>query len=274
LSAQSSLAKVYEFSADHVRRSGFDEQKAQQAYSGYVNYVDHFCQLANKKTLDVGCGNGWSSFLLSQKGAIVTGVDLHASSFEPPQQSQKLTYVQGSAVSLPFANAAFDVVTTHECLEHVEDPLQALNEFDRVLKPGGYVCIVGPNLLSLLQSVRGLTSYVWQVRPFSGLLFRQPGMLSHPHGNTIPEILVRLLIHSWWIAKLYLLRKPLIKTRKPDLVPPFHADNDACFYLNPLDLKYYFASKGYEIINFSGHNRPEWAAMIPSGTWFCARKKP
>lgn len=273
MSTPSSLARVYEFSADHVRRVGFDEQKAQEAYSAYVSYVDHFCHLRDKTTLDVGCGNGWSSFLLSQKGARVTGVDLHASSFEPKQVANKLQYVQGSAVSLPFANNTFDMVTTHECLEHVEDPLQALKEFDRVLKPDGLVCIVGPNLLSLLQSFRGLTHYVWQVRPLKGILFRLPGMPSHPHGNTLFEIIARLFVHSWWIAKLYVMRKPLLKKREPDLVPPFHADNDACYYLNPLDLKYYFSSRGYEIINFSGRNRPEWAAMLPSGTWFCARKK-
>jgi hypothetical protein len=155
----------------------------------------------------------------------------------------------------------------------VEDPLKALSEFDRVLRKGGSICIVGPNLLSLLQSLRGLTSYVWKVRPLHGILLRQPGMPFHPHGNTLPEILARFFVHAFWIFKLILFRQPLMKLRKPDLTPPFHADNDACYYLNPLDLKYYFSSRGYEIINISGRNRPEWLAMIPSGTWFCARKK-
>lgn len=272
MSAQESLAQVYEFSPDHVRRAGFDEVQAHEAYDAYVDYVDHFVKLAGKKTLDVGCGNGWSSFLLAQKNSEVTGVDLHTNSFEP-QKSEKLNYKKGSATQLPFADQSFDVITTHECLEHVEDPLKALAEFDRVLKSGGYVCIVGPNLLSLLQSVRGITSYVWKVRPLRGILFRQPGMPFHPHGNTLPEILVRFFTHAFWILQLLLFRKPLMKLRKPDLAPPFHADNDACYYLNPLDLKYYFSSRDYEIINVSGRNRPEWLAMVPSGTWFCARKK-
>lgn len=271
MSVQDSLARVYEFSSDHVRRAGFNEQQAHQAYDAYVDYVNHFAPLRGKKTLDVGCGNGWSAFLLSQKGAVVTGVDLHANSFEP-SLSSNLNYKQGSATQLPFANESFDIVTTHECLEHVESPLKALSEFDRVLKSGGYVCIVGPNLLSLLQSIRGMTSYVWKVRPLRGIFLRQPGMPLHPHGNTLPEIFTRFFVHAFWILRLLVFRRPLMKLRKPDLVPPFHADNDACYYLNPLDLKYYFALRGYEIINVSGRNRPEWLAMVPSGTWFCARK--
>ncbi|MBY0385982.1 class I SAM-dependent methyltransferase, partial [bacterium] len=248
MSSKDSLARVYEFSQDHVRRAGFNEAQAHQAYDAYVEYVNHFASLSGKKTLDVGCGNGWSAFLLSQKGAVVTGVDLHAGSFEPPV-SAKLNYKQGSATQLPFADKSFDIVTTHECLEHVENPLKALSEFDRVLKKGGYVCIVGPNLLSLLQSFRGLASYVWKVRPLRRILFRQPGMPFHPHGNTMPEIFTRLLVHTLWILRLFIFHKPIMKLRKPDLVPPFHADNDACYYLNPLDLKYYFALRGYEIIN-------------------------
>ncbi len=266
-----SLAQMYEHSSEHVRRSGFNEQKAQLAYSDYVDYVDHFCDLKNKTVLDVGCGNGWSTYLLSQKSASVTGVDLHADSFEPPK-SQNLTYRQGSGSQLPFSDVTFDVVTTHECLEHVENPLQALKEFDRVLKSGGCVCIVGPNLLSVLQSIRGLTKYVWKVRPLRGVLWRQASMPTHPHGNTLPEIVARFFVHSIWILKFLFSRKPLFKMRKPDLNPPFHADNDACYYLNPIDLKYYFESQGYKIINMSGKNRPAWLALLPSGTWFCARK--
>ncbi len=273
MSTQESLAQVYAISEDNVRRSGFDEARAKEAYSEYVEYVDHFAKLKDKKTLDVGCGNGWSSFLLAQKNALVTGVDLHAKSFEPTQQTQKLTYLQGSATALPFKDDSFDIVTTHECLEHVEDPQRALAEFDRVLKSNGYICIVGPNLLSLLQSYRGLTKYVWQVRPLKNIFIRTKGMPSHPHGNTIWEILSRLIIHIAWIVKLYALKKPLMQMRAPDFKPPFHADNDACYFLNPLDLKYYFEAKGYEIINHSGKNRPQWITMLPSGTWFCAKKR-
>jgi SAM-dependent methyltransferase len=265
------LAQIYEHSEEHVRRSGFSEEQARSAYSSYVDYVDYFCNLKNKSVLDVGCGNGWSSFLLSLKQANVTGVDLHPRSFEPPISSL-LRYQQGSATQLPYSDRSFDIVTTHECLEHIDSPIMAMNEFDRVLKSGGYVCIVGPNLLSLLQSIRGLTNYVWKVRPWSGIFWRQPDMPRHPHGNTLPEIIARLVVHSFWIVKLLILRKPLFQMRTPDLNPPFHADNDACYYLNPLDLKYYFKSKGYEIINTSGKNRPAWLALLPSGTWFCARK--
>lgn len=271
MSAASPLSKVYSESQEHVRRAGLDIEKAHMAYGAYVDYVDHFLPLTKKEMVDVGCGNGWSSYLLSRKGARVIGVDLHATAFEPTKNSQ-LNYQQGSATALPFANASVDVVGTHECLEHVDLPQKALAEFDRILKPGGMVFVVGPNLLSVLQSFRGLLIYVWKSRPIKNIFFRSPGMPSHPHGNTLPEIFVKLWVHLYWIAKLLVLRSPLFQMREPDLKPPFHADNDACYYLNPLDLKFYFESRGYEIVNFSGKNRPSSTALIASGTWFCARK--
>ncbi len=271
MSAAKSLSKVYSESQEHVRRAGLDIEKAHVAYGAYVNYVDGFTSLAQKVVVDVGCGNGWSSHLLSTKGACVTGVDLHAAAFEPTK-SPHLNYQQGSATALPFASASADIVATHECLEHVDSPQKALAEFDRVLKPGGMVFVVGPNLLSVLQSFRGLLIYVWKSRPVKNIFFRSQGMPSHPHGNTLPEIFVKLWVHLYWIAKLGLLRVPLFQMREPDLKPPFHADNDACYYLNPLDLKYYFESRGYEIVNYSGKNRPTSTALIASGTWFCARK--
>lgn len=265
------LEKLYTLSPDKVRRLGFDATTAKNSYIHYVRYLIHFADLKNKSVLDVGCGNGWSSYFLAEHAGKVTGLDLHSDNFEP-EQSENLSYKQSSATNIDFKDVSFDVVTTHECLEHVPNPVKALNEFDRVLKPGGYVFILGPNLYSLLQSARGLLMYVWTNRPLYTIFIRNSSMPRHPHGNTLPEVIYSAALNVIAILRLYIFRKPLFKLREPDLNPPFHADNDACYYLNPLDLKYFFEAKGYKIINVSGIDRPKHLAMVPSGTWFVAQK--
>lgn len=265
------LQTIYANSKESVRRLGFDSQMAENSYKHYVNFIKKQIDLTDKHILDVGCGNGWSSYLLAQHSQSVTGMDLHHSNFEPPQTDQ-LHYQQGSALELPFPNQSFDLVATHECLEHVPDPQKALSEFDRVLKPGGTICILGPNLFSVLQSIRGLFFYVWQQRPLRRIFIRDSQMPSHPHGNTLPEIFYNLFKNIFCALKIYFSHKPLFKMREPDTTPPFHADNDACYYLNPLDLKFYFESKNYQILAMTKLGQHQSLCMIPSGTWFIARK--
>jgi SAM-dependent methyltransferase len=48
---------------------------------------------------------------------------------------------------LPFADATFDVLFSHEVLEHVDDDRQCVNEMARVLKPGGRAVVFVPNRL-------------------------------------------------------------------------------------------------------------------------------
>jgi SAM-dependent methyltransferase len=66
------------------------------------------------------------------------GVDLSAGMVEQARAHQPgVEFMQASADALPFADATFDVVTARHMLYHVPDVASALQEFRRVLKPGG-----------------------------------------------------------------------------------------------------------------------------------------
>jgi len=54
-------------------------------------------------------------------------------------------FYQAALERLPFADAVFDFISSHEVIEHVEDPAMVPQEFSRVLKPGGVVAIATPN---------------------------------------------------------------------------------------------------------------------------------
>src|SRR5207244_2574644 len=54
-------------------------------------------------------------------------------------------FYQAALEALPFPDQSFDYLTSHEVIEHVEEPATALREFARVLRPGGICVIATPN---------------------------------------------------------------------------------------------------------------------------------
>lgn len=94
--------------------------------------------------LDVGTGTGRSISLLlkeAQPGRVV-GVDLSAGMLT--EAGKKLTdsrieLLQADATQLPFPNGTFDVVTSMWMLETLPDPLAAVRELLRVVRPEGIV---------------------------------------------------------------------------------------------------------------------------------------
>lgn len=94
--------------------------------------------------LDVGCGPGTVTVDLARRVAPGQAVGLDRSP-DVVAQAAALAREQGVAVdirvgdayALPFADASFDIVHAHQLLQHLSDPVRALAEMGRVLKPGG-----------------------------------------------------------------------------------------------------------------------------------------
>ncbi|MFB8791491.1 MAG: class I SAM-dependent methyltransferase [Potamolinea sp.] len=178
------LQEIYGQSTEVVRARGLSEEFAIEMYGKYIQFVNQSAPQTGS-LLDVGCGSGWSSYLLSKIGYQVVGIDLNAEAFECPT-TPNLNLVQGSALNLPFEDASFEIVATNQAIEHIPDPQKAITEMIRVLKPCGTLCFVGPNLLSLGHSFMAISKYVWQNSPVKNIFLRSPGMPKHPGGNTLP----------------------------------------------------------------------------------------
>jgi 2-polyprenyl-6-hydroxyphenyl methylase/3-demethylubiquinone-9 3-methyltransferase len=101
---------------------------------------NHGFMNSNTRVLDVGCGAGFLSNELALHQLNVTGVDLSEESIKVAQKfdsTKKVKYLAADAYHLPFADQSFDVLTAMDFLEHVDQPAKAIQEFSRVLKPGG-----------------------------------------------------------------------------------------------------------------------------------------
>jgi len=106
----------------------------------------HLGAVRGKTVLDVGCGTGLYSIRLSENGADVTAVDISSKMIEIARRKaqdrrQYIWYDQADMTKLPYENRTFDMVVSITALEFAPDPLLALMEMARVLRPGGKVVV-------------------------------------------------------------------------------------------------------------------------------------
>jgi malonyl-CoA O-methyltransferase len=98
--------------------------------------------LSGQRVLDIGCGTGYFSYLLAQRGAIVTAADLSANMLEQTKQrcgNSVYRYCQADAEALPFDNEKFDIVFSSLALQWCNDLSIPLKELQRVSKKNGKV---------------------------------------------------------------------------------------------------------------------------------------
>ena len=91
-----------------------------------------------------GCGVGMYLNHLGQFTDDILGLDIE---FERLQKAKTIApgVVNGAGEALPFPTGSFDLVLSHEVLEHVQDDQAAINEIIRTLKPGGRLVLFCPN---------------------------------------------------------------------------------------------------------------------------------
>jgi SAM-dependent methyltransferase len=97
------------------------------------------------RVLENGCGVGMYVEKLAGLGSRVTGLEYD---FERAAEARVRSdqIVNAAGESLPCPASTFDLILSHEVIEHVSDDRQAMMEMVHALKPGGRVVIFCPNL--------------------------------------------------------------------------------------------------------------------------------
>ncbi len=123
--------------------------KGEMWYEHWHRYHYVLPLVAGKKVLDVACGEGYGSALMSRSAAEVSGVDISAAAITHARalyaDHASVQYFEASCTQLPFDKASFDVVVSFETIEHIAEQVEFLDEIKRVLKPDGVLILSCPN---------------------------------------------------------------------------------------------------------------------------------
>jgi 2-polyprenyl-3-methyl-5-hydroxy-6-metoxy-1,4-benzoquinol methylase len=95
--------------------------------------------------LDVGCGTGRFLEFARSQGWDVTGLELCAEVGRETAARLNCTVHLSSVFDAELPKETFDVVTMFDCIEHLEDPVKALEICRQALKPGGVLVVTTPN---------------------------------------------------------------------------------------------------------------------------------
>jgi ubiquinone/menaquinone biosynthesis C-methylase UbiE len=97
--------------------------------------------------LDAGCGTGFLSFELAGRGHRVTGIDFAPAMLvearrKAAERGVSIRFEEGDAEQLPFAPGSFDLVVSRHVLWTLPHPEAAIDEWIRVLRPGGRLAVI------------------------------------------------------------------------------------------------------------------------------------
>lgn len=103
---------------------------------------------AGSRILEVAPGPGYLAIDIARRGAYrLTGLDISHSFVEIAGRKAReagvdIDFRQGNASAMPFAQNSFDLILCRAAFKNFSQPVAALNEMHRVLKPGGRALIV------------------------------------------------------------------------------------------------------------------------------------
>ncbi|HEY7850551.1 MAG TPA: class I SAM-dependent methyltransferase [Ktedonobacterales bacterium] len=131
--------------ADHLETFGAEGDMAHQSLLNPTIFALAGA-VAGKRTLDAGCGEGYLSRMLAQRGALVTGVEpaarLHALCIEHERRApQGIAYLQCDLVKLALPPQSFDLVIANMVLMDIPDYRSAIHMLAAMTHPGGNLII-------------------------------------------------------------------------------------------------------------------------------------
>lgn len=124
-----------------LARQGYD------LYRDLINtpaFLEMLPDVSGLNGLDVGCGEGYNTRLVAQRGAKLAALDISPVFITQARELERqsplgIHYLLASGSHIPFTDGNFDFVMSTMCLMDLPDYLGALSEIYRVLRPGGFL---------------------------------------------------------------------------------------------------------------------------------------
>ena len=120
-----------------------EKDKHLQRYEFAGNYVK------GKDVLDIACGIGYGSYILSQSAQNVVGIDKDGKTIEYARRKYKkenLNFISLDAEKIcSYINETFDVIISYETIEHVDNPGKFIASLYKLLRKSGTFILSVPN---------------------------------------------------------------------------------------------------------------------------------
>jgi ubiquinone/menaquinone biosynthesis C-methylase UbiE len=135
---------------NNIAVNPFDRHPGEWTRENVDFHMRLFRPYLGKRLLDFGCGDGQFLGYLSPSCDIAHGVDISEEAIRIARERQpRLEFKTIPGEKIPYPDEYFDTVSAIDVLEHLLDTETALEEIQRVLKPGGYFLIATSELTRL-----------------------------------------------------------------------------------------------------------------------------
>ncbi len=143
------MTQILEARTDPVARSPADVYDERFVPALFRHWGPVLCEAAGvvsgRRVLDVGCGTGALTLVAAERagpGGVVVGLDPNPEMLAVARRKRVvIEWRDGVAEALPFADASFDAVLSQFAMMFFDDPVAALREMRRVLRPGGRLAV-------------------------------------------------------------------------------------------------------------------------------------
>ncbi|MGB2712393.1 MAG: class I SAM-dependent methyltransferase [Conexibacter sp.] len=129
-------------------------------------------RVAGQRVLDMACGEGYGSEVLSRAAASVVGVDANPEAHEHARLRYVRQNLRFERDLVETFGEECDAVVFLQTIEHVQNPGEILEHFKSMLAPGGVVYVSTPNLLTLAPAGAEKSDNPWHVREYRAGEFR------------------------------------------------------------------------------------------------------
>jgi len=201
-------------------------------------------EVKGKTVLDSGCGTGIFSVIFARNGAAkVTGIDISEGSLGTARSLQEkfglanAGFERQDMLHLPYPDASFDIVWAWGTVHHTTDPLGAITELIRVLKPGG----------SLFLAIYKRTKVTWIHEIIRKTLIKTP----RGSWNFLSKVM------AFFLTPVVFLFKRRQKARQGEKLSELILDwyfVPIRHYYTPEEIRMFLADKGFSVENYLAHS--------------------
>ena len=200
------IKETYNLLAQEYSDLRKNKEKGGWFYNEYLEMPTTLKMLGNvkkKKILDMGCGPGFYAKILSERGAIVKGIDFSSSLIEIARKEvPEAEFTLGNAEKLPYKSEEFEIVLSALMMDHLKSWDKALKEVKRVLKKRGLFVFSIKNPVTIclqkkkwfFKTFREIDRYFdedWRIAKWKGKRVSGEGAHHHKTYGTIIKYLVK-----------------------------------------------------------------------------------